>query len=289
MTPEYRMARLYVHHCGFSVVPQWRKAGDVKLSKHLLFSGTQFQRCIPTHEQLRKWFTTPTPRNLAIIPGEISDNLVIVDFDDIDIFRLWAALIPGACELPMVQTSRGIHVYVRLKEIIRNGQGFFEGYHFGQIIAHGNITAPPSVHGSGHVYIWHGDPLRVPYLDSLEVIGIERRNMQGTKPSRPLPKPVGSYQIPQKIAHPQAYVQAAIAGECQKILSANQGKRNHQVYKSALKLAKYSEIGGQQIIIHALYDAAIAAGLEQQEIRTTIRSGLRQGLSRGVIRMEERG
>jgi hypothetical protein len=285
ITPEYRMARLYVHHCGFSVVPQWRKAGEVKLSKQLLFSGTPFQQRIPTPEQLRKWFTTPTPRNLAIIPGEISDNLVILDFDAIDVFCLWLSLVPDVCDLPMVQTSRGMHVYIRLKQMIRNGQGFFEDYHFGQIIAHGNITAPPSVHGSGHVYCWHGDPVCVPYLPSLNEIGIERRNIQGTRPSRPLPQPTGSIRIPHKIAHPQAYVQAAIHGECQKILSVRKGRRNNQVYESALKLAKYTGIGAQQTILQALYDAAVMAGLDHQEIHATIRSGLRQGLKRGVVHL----
>ena len=285
MSFEYRLARVYVYHCGFSVVPQWRKAGDVKLSKQLLFSGMQFQQRIPSSEELRKWFTTPTSRNLAIIPGEISDNLVILDFDEMDVFRLWLSLVPDVCDLPMVQTSRGMHVYFRLTQMIRNGQGFFEGYHFGQIIAHGNITAPPSVHGSGHVYCWHGDPLRVPYLTSLDDIGIERRNIRGIRPARPLPQPTGSVRVPWKIAHPQAYVQAAIAGECQKIVSEEEGKRNHRLYESAMKLAKYTGIGEQQTIMQALYDAALMAGLNHQEIRTTIRSGLRQGLKRGVVRI----
>lgn len=88
------------------------------------------------------------------------------------------------------------------------------------------------------------------------------------------------------VKHPKAYVTAAVTREYQKIVSTPGGRRNHQLYESALKLAKYTEIITEQELIQELQRAALSAGMTEAEdgILPTIRSGLRHGQENGVLR-----
>lgn len=275
MNQTFRLARLYVHHCGFSVVPYHAR------TKKRLFAGTDFQRRPPTDAHLKKWFAR-TDNNIANVLGGISDNLVILDFDD---FRTWSVFhaLTGYAG-PVVRTGRGVHVYVRVKEMPeRNGEGFFDDLHFGQVLVNGAITAPPSVHPNGKTYQWHGSPERIPYLQTLKDIGVDRRaSAQAADNSqRPLPKP----ETRQKhgIKNREAYVSAAINGECMKILNASPGTRNQILYTSALKLAKYTEIMTASAVAAYLESAALQAGLEKQEVTDTIRKGFTVGINHGVL------
>lgn len=278
MTDMYRCAKLYVEHCGFSVVPQWHR------QKSLLFDGTEFQRRPPTLEHLKKWFGG-APRNLAIVPGAISDNLAILDFDEFGAWQVFHALT--GYDGPVVRTGRGVHVYVRVKDLPeRNGQGFFEDLHFGQIIVRGSITAPPSVHPSGAVYQWHGSPQRIPYLRALSDIGADRRDVSEPTERRAKPLPQPGQNLAHGIQRPDAYVSAAINGECQKILSAAPGVRNHTLFTAALKLAKYTAMLPVGTIAAYLESAAEQAGLPAKECADTIRKGLATGLPHGVLRAE---
>jgi hypothetical protein len=267
MNATYQHARLYMHHCGFSVAPMWFR------QKSMLFNATAFAQRPPTPEHLRQWFTGQA-RNIAVIPGAISDNLVIVDFDDFGAWQVFHALTGFAG--PVVRTARGVHVYARCAEMpARNGQGFFEDLHVGQIIVNGNITAPPSVHPSGWVYQWHGSPQRVPYLRSLADIGIERRDVATavTAAPRPLPRPACRGAWAAGIRDPRAYALAALRRECDQILNALAGHRNNQLYRAALKVAKYADVIPTEQLAEHLARAATRAGLDQAEIRGTIRSG----------------
>jgi len=276
--PVYRAARFYCFSCGFSVVPLRPR------SKKRLFDGNHFQTWFPRDDHLRKWFTGKTPYGIAIVPGEVSGNLVIIDFDAPGSYDAWYQATQF--DAPCVRSARGVHVYVRVKEMLKNGKGRFQGRVFGDVIAHGNITAPPSVHPSGVVYRWQGDPRRVPQIRRLEDVGVERISPTG---GRQLAKrrPVKTTSVNlHGVKHPKAYVNAAVTREYQKIVSTPDGQRNHQLYESALKLAKYTEIISEHQLIQDLQRAALAAGMTEADdgILPTIRSGLRHGQENGVLR-----
>jgi hypothetical protein len=84
-----------------------------------------FQRRLPTEAELRYWFAQE-PVGLAVIGGQISGGLEILDFDAAEVFEPWSALVdelaPGLLEpLPLVQTpTHGRHVYYRCSFIERN-------------------------------------------------------------------------------------------------------------------------------------------------------------------------
>lgn len=232
---------------------------------------------------MRKWFCTTWACNLAIVPGEISGNLVIVDFDELAVYQVWSALVPGATDLPCVRSARGVHVYVRLRQMPIDKSycdGQFEGVPFGQVICRGTITAPPSVHPGGHVYRWITPPVAVPLFSCLAELGIDLvvRERAAAQPITP-----SVYRKAAGIRHPAAYVHAALIGERQRLLSLPAGQRNAGLYRAALKLAKYLTVISEGELTTELETVAHQIGLERREIVTTIRSGLRRGVENGIL------
>ena len=278
MYPTYRLATWYCFTCGFAVVPLKVR------SKERLFKGNHFQTWFPCDEHLRKWFCTKQPYNLAIVPGDVSGNLVVIDFDELSIYQTWSALVPGATECPCVRSARGVHVYVRLQTLPTKNSwcnGQFEGVPFGQIICRGAITAPPSIHPSGHVYQWIGNPAAVPLFSCLADVGIDvaPANVAHLE-MHPSPKKC----VPASgIQHPAAYVKAALAGELQHLLALPEGQRNAGLYRAALKLSKYLTVLSEPELQTELEHTARQMGLDTREIVSTIRSGLRRGVANGVL------
>lgn len=275
----YRLARWYCFTCGFAVVP-------LKVqSKERLFKGNHFQTWFPCDEHLRKWFCTRQPYGLAIVPGEVSGNLVVIDFDELAIYQIWSALVPGATDLPCVRSARGVHVYVRLQTLPTNNSwcnGQFEGVPFGQIIVRGAIAAPPSIHPSGHVYRWIGNPAAVPLFSCLADLGVEPvPEKTHLEKLQPLPK--NFVRPADGIRHPAAYVRSALQGEQQRLRTLPEGQRNAGLYRAALKLAKYLNVLSEGELQTELETVARQMGLESREIVSTIRSGLRRGVANGVL------
>ena len=122
-----------------------------KSSKSTLISWAQYQKRLPTVEEVKQWFSRWPNANIACITGEIS-GLVVVDFDSPKAVERAHQL--RILNTPTVKTSRGIHAYYKypLGKKIRNianektkvdirGEG-------------GIIIMPPSLHMSGHRYEW---------------------------------------------------------------------------------------------------------------------------------------
>ena len=284
--PTYRAARFYCFQCGFSVVPLHHQ------SKARLFKGTHFQEWYPCDQHLQKWWCNRHDYGLAIVPGEISNNLVILDFDAPGSFDAWHQAT--GLETPRVRTRRGVHVYVRLSEMVQNGKGSFQGRIFGDVIAHGNITAPPSRHPSGHQYAWEGDPRTVPLFPCLASLSVTRIAPDGgtAQPRKAMPKARrGGTQIygieTGTITNKLAYARAALTGERRKVANAPEGQRNQALYRAALTLAKFVNILSENTIMQELHNGAIAAGMTEHRdsITPTIRSGLRTGVQQGVIEL----
>ncbi|MEA4811175.1 MAG: bifunctional DNA primase/polymerase [Anaerolineaceae bacterium] len=131
---------------GFSVIPTHLGAKQPKIR------WAKYQKEVPTHDDLIRWFRVPC--NGAVVTG--TNNLVVIDFDTTEAYlswMLWAHSGPVAAQLILrdaykVRTSRGIHVYCRAAEKIRNA-------HLGDVDVKawgGLVTIAGSVHPSGVVY-----------------------------------------------------------------------------------------------------------------------------------------
>jgi len=143
----YDYALFYISN-GLSVIPI--KPRD----KVPLTEWKQYQQQAPSISEIQKWFKG-TDSNIAIVTGKVSDNLVVIDFDDKSLFNEF--LEKGSSDLReivdttwIVKTSRGYHVYLRVDSDKPVGSAKFDGVDVKA--EHGYVLAPPSIHPSGIRY-----------------------------------------------------------------------------------------------------------------------------------------
>lgn len=88
-------------------------------------SWKPYQTCRPAEIDVYRWFWPPSPLGeaVAIVTGQVSGNLEVLDFDAPALFAPWytQALQAGIRGLPVVQTqSGGYHVYYRAPAVQGN-------------------------------------------------------------------------------------------------------------------------------------------------------------------------
>jgi hypothetical protein len=98
--------------------------------------------------------------------------------------------------------------------------------------------------------------------------------------NRPTPRPV-----PRPMSLPPAgnrYAEAALRYEARNVATAREGTRNNQLNRSAFSLGGLIAVGllTRAAVEAVLTDAALNAGLGEQEIAATLKSGLEAGLNR---------
>lgn len=130
---------------GFCIIPA------VYGSKRPSVDWKPYQMRKPTCEEIQSWFFNGRPHNIAIVCGVVSNNLVVLDFDDSTIYERFFDAEKIERETIVVRTGGGKrHVYLRSPEPVpsfRIPQIKLE------VRSDGNIAiAPPSVHPSGGLY-----------------------------------------------------------------------------------------------------------------------------------------
>lgn len=149
---------------GFSVIPVWLR------SKQPRIKWSKYQASLPTEYDLHRWFSQPT--NAAIVTG--MNGLVVLDFDDLNEYLSWlvwcfqqgsvAAYI--ASNAYRVRTRRGMHVYLRCSQKIKNK-------HFGPIDVKawgGLVMMTGSIHPTGYQYQAVKENLVIPLFTELQDI-----------------------------------------------------------------------------------------------------------------------
>lgn len=99
------------------------------------------------------------------------------------------------------------------------------------------------------------------------------------RPARPtVPAPIDPFD-PARTGTGQGYARAALDGEVDRLLSAQNGTRNHTLNRAAFSLSQLVATGtlDQQLVIGALTAAARQVGLDEHEILPTILSGFTAG------------
>lgn len=129
--------------------------------KRPLVKWGPYQKELPTEDQVKRWFSCPQKKNIAVVTGH--QGLTVVDFDDADVYvqwLTWATNTGGyvgsvAARSYRVRTARGIHLYLRLQYATRT-RALVDKNHqrIGIDIKSrkGYVLAPPSIHPSGIVY-----------------------------------------------------------------------------------------------------------------------------------------
>jgi hypothetical protein len=267
-------AQAYTDRQGWSVIPCLPK------SKRAAIGWKTYQERLPDEQELNEFFGD-NDRNLAIITGDVSNRLLVVDFDVIDLFVDWWKYLYRRSTLA-VTTGKGVHLYFKLLDeepAVHCGKFLVNGKHAGEIRYNGGyVLAPPSIHPNGIQYKWIDAPLLNVKFDELK---LERLKQSVTivqqRPGRPAkPQPAGH------IKNPKSYAESALKREAEKIETSQEGIRNTQLYESAVKLAKYADILGTDWIRTRLIAAAHSVGLGMMEASKTVNSGLNKALIKSV-------
>jgi hypothetical protein len=177
--------RLY-RELGLAVVPA------VYGGKRPIVEWRCYQSAPPTDQQVREWFNDGRRHNVAVICGEASGNLSVLDFDDLEVYeRFFTREIEEATLV--VETGSGKrHVYFRTPEPLESFR--IPGLRL-EVRSTGNIViAPPSLHPSGRHYrfvnmdvrdILVVDGLRESVLRRAEEMGVEIHVSPGAAPMEP--------------------------------------------------------------------------------------------------------
>ena len=129
---------------GVSVIPIPYRA------KAATITWSEYMKRLPTEQEIREWFRNEE-KNIGIVCGKVSKNLVVFDFDDQEAMSFVISDINETAKKTMVvRTGKGFHVYYRVKtpenfklmnlKVDVKGEG-------------GYVIAPPSIHPSGIKYM----------------------------------------------------------------------------------------------------------------------------------------
>lgn len=131
---------------GYSVIPVRY------MDKKPIIDWKAYQKQLPSEKDVITWFSQKA--NLGIVTG--FNNLIVLDFDETDAYLkwlTWSSKMTGITEwishnAYRVETARGMHVYIRMEEVIKTRKVEkidVKG-------AYGYVLGEGSVHPSGILY-----------------------------------------------------------------------------------------------------------------------------------------
>ncbi len=128
---------------GIAVIPIQRT------SKKPRIAWMEYQKRLPSSEELKRWFDVADPPNIAIVCGAVSGNLVVLDFDDEVLYRkFWfhESALRNATVLVKSARPGRYHVWLRSDESFKK----FKPVDRLDVQAEGSyVLAPPSVTPQG--------------------------------------------------------------------------------------------------------------------------------------------
>jgi len=140
-------AMLYISN-NLSVIPI--KPGE----KTPLIKWEKYQKERPSIAEVQKWFKDSNI-NIAIVCGKVSGNLVVIDFDEAELYEKFLKELDNELKdiienTWLVKTGKGYHIYLRVDSDKPVKIGKFEKI---DIKGEGGyVVAPPSLHPSGKRY-----------------------------------------------------------------------------------------------------------------------------------------
>lgn len=197
--------------------------------------------------KVSEWWDRWPDANIGIDCGK--SQLVVVDYDGVE---------PPSVDTLQVKTGRGVHHYFHnAGEPVPNSASLL-GDKIDVRGDGGYVLAPPSVHPSGAVYEWSDNTI-AQLDDSLRSRMVKRREEYSVEPATRLG---GSWG--EKILQSEAAI----------VRTTEEGKRNHQLFESALRVMSAVKGGhlDRQTAWSKMLDAAFFAGLEPGEAEGTIES-----------------
>ena len=154
-----------------------------------------YQERKPTDREIGAWFNDGAKHNIALVCGAVSDNLVVLDFDDVNIYERFFDTTKLEAEFPVVKTGGGKrHVWTRTPKPIPS---FKIPQIRLEVRSTGNIViVPPSLHPSGNHYEFVNPEIKeIPTVEDLAQViwGTAEAKFNVRKPAF-LPREVEGYE-----------------------------------------------------------------------------------------------
>lgn len=263
-------AALHYAQRGFAVFPL--KPRDKKP-----VTPNGFKNATRVARPIEAWWALDASRNIGIATGEVS-GIVVIDIDGEAAREEWAAL-KGSNEEPVTLTSITGRAEVG-HHLLFQHPGFHVGNsdlspHINVRADGGYIVAPPSLHpDTGKAYAWLDETAEIAPLPGWLLEALE---MRGNKPTTTVERSLPAVAS----ARPTIkYAETALDGEVNAVKSAGEGNRNNQLNTSAFNLGQLVGSGtlDRYTVEDHLINAALGAGLSEDEARKTIKSGLDSGI-----------
>lgn len=257
---------------------QWRALGIATIpilagSKRPACPWKRYQSEMPTVQKLKAWFGSGG-YGLAVVTGW--RGLAVIDWDDTAKMWSWAlALSPLKYLSPTrtykVETRNGCHFYFFVDEPCHCWHG--DGVDVKA--AGGYVLAPPTIHPSGHQYQALGRPSNIQRIESI------KDQLPDYEP-KPAPRPPAIDDLDRAWRNAgggDAYAQAALQGELDRLIKAQEGNRNHTLCRCAFVLGQLVARGDldRTVVEHDLRAVAQAIGLTKREALATIASCIAGG------------
>ncbi len=114
-------------------------------------SWKPYQERKPTLEEVSSWLRGGV-EGIAVVCGSVSDNLVVMDFDDCSVYeKAFSKHRELERSTFVVKTSRGIHVYVK-SAVPPGPTEKYDNLKFEYRAERSYVVAPPSIHPAGVQY-----------------------------------------------------------------------------------------------------------------------------------------
>lgn len=162
---EMSIASFEVEHSVFECAKQYCRMGFSVIpvsyaGKHPIVKWEQYQQRRANEAELDEWFCNGKARNIGIVCGRVSNNLVVLDFDKPESYERFFSTANLERETPVVKTARGVHVWLQTIEPVRSFVVADLGL---DVIGEGKfVLAPPSRHPSGVLYAFANSTIREP-------------------------------------------------------------------------------------------------------------------------------
>lgn len=137
----------YLTKFSLSVIP-------VSKDKKPFIKWEEYQRRLPTTEEVKKWWQDFPEAQVGIVTGILS-GLCAFDTDDADADKAFQELIPDSLLVPTVTTPRGgRHYYFKCTDPALTNKAMLLGKKMDFRANGGYILAPPSTNGRGNQYAY---------------------------------------------------------------------------------------------------------------------------------------
>lgn len=273
-------AALHYLELGWSVLPlHGKKPAQMPNGRPFSWSALQHNRPDPT--QVRAWHSCGLLKNVGVISGAVSHNLVVVDLDGLRAVQVFRGRWPGllATRTVITGSGNGLHLYYQCEKLPPTIRVVGQT---GNIELRANgcyVAAPPSIHpDTGQRYVVagvdevDGDVMQVADMDAV-VNWLKSMTAQ-----KRTPKPSTR---PQTDKRTNGWADRALQYECRDVRTAQPGQRNERLNIAAYNLG---QLVGDGLLNRAgveawLLDAAHSAGLSETEALATITSGMQAGIA----------